>query len=88
MSPFGIGASVTLPSIGAPVGDPGSTPVLPSNGASSFIQVADGGQWPNILPLQPSLFPAVVGQTTAQPFNPPVSGSSSNQVHFFLQAVI
>ncbi|PSS20882.1 ADP-ribosylation factor GTPase-activating protein [Actinidia chinensis var. chinensis] len=79
MSPFGIDASVTLPSGGAPVAAPGSTPVLPSNAASSFVQAADGGQWPKMLPLQPSLFPAAVGQTTAQPFTPPVSGSSSNQ---------
>ncbi|GFY80876.1 NSP (nuclear shuttle protein)-interacting GTPase [Actinidia rufa] len=71
MSPFGIGASATLPAGGAPVGAPGSTPVLPSNRASSFVQVADGGQWLNMLPLQPSLFPDTVGQTTAQPFTPP-----------------
>ncbi|PSS36255.1 Transcription activator of gluconeogenesis [Actinidia chinensis var. chinensis] len=80
MSPFGIGASVTLPAGGAPVGAPGSTPVLPSNHASSFVQVADGGRWLNMLPLRPSLFPDTVGQTTTQPFTPPVSGSSNNHL--------
>ncbi|KAI7982044.1 Myosin-11 [Camellia lanceoleosa] len=52
---------------------------LPSNGANSFVKVADGGQWPNMLPHQPSLFPTTGSQPTAQPFTPPVSGSSNNQ---------
>jgi len=72
-----------LPPVGAPVassagqipmspfgiGAPGSTSVLPSNAVNSFVQVA----------VQPSLFPPIGSQPTAQPFNPPVSGSSSNQ---------
>ncbi|XP_058206769.1 probable ADP-ribosylation factor GTPase-activating protein AGD14 isoform X1 [Rhododendron vialii] len=75
--------STNLPPVGAPVaspvgqvsmspfviGAPCSTSVLPSNAVNSFVQV----------PVQHSLFPPSSSQPTAQPFNPPVSGSSRNQ---------
>ncbi|GFY82219.1 hypothetical protein Acr_02g0004590 [Actinidia rufa] len=47
----------------------GSATAFPSN----------GGQWPTMLPQQPSLFPAAGFQPTAHTFTPPVSGPSSYQ---------
>ncbi|CAL5330230.1 unnamed protein product [Camellia sinensis] len=73
--PFGVGAPVAATANKSTTFSSG----LPSNGANSFVKVADGGQWPNMLPHQPSLFPATGSQPTAQPFTPPVSGSSNNQ---------
>ncbi|CAL5365672.1 unnamed protein product [Camellia sinensis] len=75
MSPLGVGAPVAVTANKSTTFSSG----LPSNGANSFVKVADGGQWPNMLPHQPSLFPATGSQPTAQPFTPPVSGSSNNQ---------
>ncbi|XP_028067625.1 uncharacterized protein LOC114270358 [Camellia sinensis] len=75
MSPLGVGAPVAITANKSTTFSSG----LPSNGANSFVKVADGGQWPNMLPHQPSLFPATGSQPTAQPFTPPVSGSSNNQ---------
>ncbi|CAL5332401.1 unnamed protein product [Camellia sinensis] len=75
MSLLGVGAPVAITANKSTTFSSG----LPSNGANSFVKVADGGQWPNMLPHQPSLFPATGSQPTAQPFTPPVSGSSNNQ---------
>ncbi|KAL7259892.1 hypothetical protein ACSBR1_005703 [Camellia fascicularis] len=75
MSPLGVGAPVAATANKSTTFSSG----LPSNGANSFVKVADGGHWPNMLPHEPSLFPATGSQPTAQPFTPPVSGSSNNQ---------
>ncbi|KAI8031084.1 hypothetical protein LOK49_LG01G01861 [Camellia lanceoleosa] len=56
MSPLGIGAPVATTANKSTTFSSG----LPSNGANSFVKVADGGQWPNMLPHQPSLFPLLV----------------------------
>ncbi|KAI7986116.1 hypothetical protein LOK49_LG14G01226 [Camellia lanceoleosa] len=75
MSPLGVGAPVAATANKSTTFSSG----LPSNGANSFVKVAAGGQWPNLLPHQPSLFPATGSRPLRRPFTPPVSGSSNNQ---------
>ncbi|GFY98272.1 NSP (nuclear shuttle protein)-interacting GTPase [Actinidia rufa] len=81
MSPFGVGAPAAattkiltaFPSGGTPAAAPGLTTAFPSN----------GGQWPTMLPQQPSLFPATGFQHTAHTFTPPGSEPSSYQPRNF-----
>ncbi|KAA8535003.1 hypothetical protein F0562_030006 [Nyssa sinensis] len=84
VSPFGGGAPAAVPvnnlttfsTGGAPAALPGSVSVLPVNGSNSFAKFADEGRWPAMHPQQLSLFPDTASQPTAQPFTPPVGGSS------------
>ncbi|XP_057506172.1 probable ADP-ribosylation factor GTPase-activating protein AGD14 isoform X2 [Actinidia eriantha] len=81
MSPFGVGAPAAattknltaFPSGGTPAAAPGLTTAFPSN----------GGQWPTMLPQQPSLFPATGFQHAAHTFTPPGSEPSSYQPRNF-----
>ncbi|KAL7189557.1 hypothetical protein ACSBR1_039245 [Camellia fascicularis] len=70
ISPFGVNAPTAA--------TPNNLTTFPTGGAPA---AAPGLTWPTMLPQQQSLFPntGIQVQPTAQPFTPPVTGSSSNQ---------
>lgn len=70
ISPFGVNAPTAATS--------NNLTTFPTGGAPA---AAPGSIWPTMLPQQQSLFPntGIQVQPTAQPFTPPVTGSSSNQ---------
>ncbi|GMQ06641.1 hypothetical protein CsSME_00051140 [Camellia sinensis var. sinensis] len=70
ISPFGVNAPTAATS--------NNLTTFPTGGAPA---AAPGSTWPTMLPQQQSLFPntGIQVQPTAQPFTPPVTGSSSTQ---------